>query len=162
MYAKTKISVLLVTFLFLISSCSTKNDRNSNDLPGITISVEEMNTAFVIEDDPITANSHENNKRLSLVIRNLSDKTIVFPSDYGLRIFEFQDQMWNIVQNRMGYAESEKVLLPYDVFPPGLTAVAYPNIPGLLEPARIRIVMVGHYENSDSEVVGAYIDITLK
>jgi len=158
---KKRICALLVILLFFFASCNAKDNRNPNDLPGITIPLEKMNTNFVIEDLPVKANSHENDKRLDLVLRNLSDKTIVFSSDFGLSIFAFQDQAWNLVQNSMNYANSEKVLPTSDAFPPGLVAIAYPYIPGLMGPTKIRIVMIGHDENSDTEVVGAYIDITL-
>jgi hypothetical protein len=151
----------LAVLLFFSASCNANNNRKPNDLPGMTIPLEEMNTAFVIEDLPLLGNSHKNGEYFELAVRNLSDKTIVLPNDYGLSIFAFQDQIWNLVNNRNNYADSENLLLTSDAFPPGLAVVAYPYIPSLLEPTKLRIVMIGHNENSVTEVVGAYIDIIL-
>jgi hypothetical protein len=160
---------LLFVLLGFSVSCTAIGD-NSNDLPGVTIPLQEMNTAFMLEDDPILANSHKNGQDLALVMRNLSHKTIVLPSDYGLIIFEFQNQSWNPVENGFLYTGGDKKLPTSDAFPPGLMAIAYPYIPGLSEPTDIRIVMIGYYENSDLATigyhenragVGAYLDITL-
>jgi hypothetical protein len=155
-----KIILIALLLMGFTISCSAKKD-NSKDLPGIAIPIEEMNTAFVIVDEPVIVNSHKNGEHLTLVLRNLSDKTIIFPSNYDLSIFVFQDQVWKSVQNGFLYTGGEKVLPTSDVFPPGLVAIAYPYIPELSAPVTIRIVMIGHYENADNDNVGAYLDIPL-
>jgi hypothetical protein len=158
---KEKICTLLAISLFFLASCTAKSGSKPNDLPGITIPIDEMNKAFIVEDLPVIANSHTNGKRLALVLRNQSDKTIVFPKDYGLKIFVFQNQAWSSVQNGFLYTGDENLLATSKAFPPGLMAIAYPYIRGLMEPTKIRIIMIGHNENSITEMVGAFIDITL-
>jgi hypothetical protein len=153
--------IVLFMLLFLCVSCSAGKVSASDDLPEITIPVEKMNIAFVIKEDPPGYNSHENGKRFELVARNLSDKTIIFAEDYGLKIFVFQNQTWNLVNNKFLYTGGEKILPTAKAFPPGLVVLAYPYIPDLTEPTKIRIVVMGHDENSNTDIVGAYIDITL-
>jgi hypothetical protein len=114
---------LLFVLMGFSESCTTIGD-NPKDLPGVTVPLLEMNTAFVLEDDPILANSHKNGQRLALVLRNLSYKTIVFPSDYGLLIFVFQNQSWNPVENGFLYTGGDQKLPTSDAFPPGLMAIA--------------------------------------
>jgi len=160
---KNKILLLFLLFFFsaTTTSCNHKSESKVTVSPGISFPIREMNKAFIIEDLPVLANSHKNGKYLELAVKNLSDKTIVFAKDYGLGIFVFQNQDWNSVQNRFVYADSENILPVFDSFPPGLAVVTYPYIPGLMETTKIRIVMIGHNENSDSDLVGAYIDIML-
>jgi hypothetical protein len=158
---RERLCTLGILLLLLFTSCNGKSDNMSADLPGITIPLTEMNTEFVIEDLPIIANSHENGKDLALVLRNRSDKTIIFPIDYGMKIFTFRHNAWDSVSNGFLYTGGEKLLPTSEAFPPGLMATAYPYIPGLLESTGIRIVMVGYIEGSVEQKVGAYIDISL-
>jgi hypothetical protein len=152
---------LFIFFSAITTSCNPKSEPMVTVSPGISLPIQEMNKAFIIEDLPVLANSHKNGKYLELAVKNLSDKKIVFTKDYGLSIFVFQNQGWDSVQNRFVYADNENTLPVFDSFPPGLAVVAYPYIPGLIKPTKIRIVMIGHNGNSDTDVVGAYIDIPL-
>jgi hypothetical protein len=156
----TRMCGLLIFLVFIFASCTARYDRNLNGLAGITIPFSEMNKAFEIEDLPVMANSYKNGKALALVLRNLSDKTIVFPDNYSPEILLKQKQTWVKVQNYMSTYGNE-ILPTQDSFPPGMEIDVTPYIQGLQEPVNIRIVMIGHNENSDMEVVGAYIDITL-
>ena len=157
---KTRACSLLIILLFLFTSCTVKFDGKPNGLSGITIPFGEMNKAFVIEDLPVMANSYKNGEALALVLRNLSGKTIVFPKNYSPEIFLKQEQTWVKVQNDMATYGNE-ILPTHDAFKPGMEIEATPNIQGLQKPVNIRIVMIGHNENSDTELVGAYIDIPL-
>jgi len=149
---------LLLIFTFL-SAC---HNSAKDFLPGISLPIENMNTSFVIVDDPVIGNSHKNGEILTLVIRNLTDKTIVFPNDYNLNLFVFQNQSWIPIQNRFLYTGNNQLLPPSKVFPLGMVAVAYPYIPNLVKSIDVRIVMIGHYENSNAEEVGAYLDLILQ
>jgi hypothetical protein len=155
-----KIIVPLIILLVFATSCA-KNENKTDELPGIKISIQEMNKVFLIEDSPISKNSHKNGELLVLALRNLSGNIIVFPKNYRPGIFLKQGQTWVNVQNNMAYTAGGEILPTHDAFPLGMVIGVYPYIQGLREPANIRIVMVGHNENSDTEVVGAYIDITL-
>jgi hypothetical protein len=156
-----KILSLLMMMSILTASCGSNGGSRQKDSLWLTFPMARMNEAFLLEDLPVLGNNHKNDERFELVVRNLSNKAIIFPNDYGLRIFVLKDGTWNPVQNNFDYADYENILPVHEDFPPGLAVVAYPDIPGLREPTIIRIIMIGHAENNEADVVGGYIDITL-
>jgi hypothetical protein len=68
---------------------------------------------------------------------------------------------WISVINNMHYPSEIGYLPPFNEFPPGMATSVSPNIPDLSMPQTIRIVIIGYYENSEEDLVGAYLDIKL-
>ena len=151
---------LLVWLAVACGSCTPVGIDN-NKLPGINISISEMNIAFRIDDPPAVKNSHKNDEILTLQAKNLSDIPIIFPGDLGLKIFRKQDKDWIRVDNLMHSPVGEITLATNNDFPPGVVVMVIPYIPTIQTPETIRIVLVGHKSDSPSDLVGAYIDILL-
>jgi len=152
---KICIAILLVLFA---SSCGNIVE---NKFPGIDISIVDMNNAFVVEDPPIMVNSHKNNEPLFLTLVNKSNSRIVFPDDYGMKIFKKAGQNWIPVENNLGYSAGQKILTTLKESPLGLSPAAIPIILDLKQEEIIRIVFVGHEDTPEGKVVGAYIELTL-
>ena len=147
--------MLLIVFAV---SCSTKNE---NKFLGVNVPIDEMNTVFRIEDTPVMANTHKNNDLLTFQLVNLSDISVVFPGDFGIKIFIKGDEGWILVENNFHYPSEENTLLTHDLFPPGLVVDLSPSVRNLQKSETIRIILVGHKANFPNELVGAYIDTLL-
>jgi hypothetical protein len=158
----SSISIILFVVILLASlpSCSSNSSINNN-FPGVDIPVEEMNTIIQIEDLPEFRNTYKNNEFLGLHIKNLSDKTIVFQIDSCILIFSGSGDNWLSTINTMHYPSEIRSLPSTKVYPPGMVIETSPNIPDMVGKQIIRIIVLGHYEDSEDQLVGAYIDVTL-
>jgi hypothetical protein len=78
------IAILVVLFC---TSCLANGKSTSDSFPEVGVPVEMMNKKILFLDLPEMKNSHENNVLLNLVNKNISDSTIVFNNDYGVKIF---------------------------------------------------------------------------
>ena len=122
---------------------------------------DKINTFIELKDTPELANSHKNNDTLTLQLINLSDKTVIFPDNYGLKVFSKEEGNWNEIQNNFYNSGGTFTLLTAKQDPAGLPAAVMPNIPGLSSPTTIRVIVVGDVENNNSEQVGAYLDVVI-
>jgi hypothetical protein len=165
---KSKIFLLYSIIFWVtmsITGCSTQTEINSIDLPGISIPENQMNTKINLYAPP-ESNTFDQGDEVAVVVENLTESQIIFPEDYGIKIFTFSksEKKWLLVENGMGYPEGETVLLPkkQQLFG-GILIVFYPIIDDSDQLTTIRVVVVGTIQDSkmDSENVGAYIDITL-
>lgn len=150
---------MLIVLSLLIASCGLKN--SSNDLPGVNVPVDNMNTEFILID-PGTGNSYRNGEMLFLGIKNKSDHSIIFPQDYGIKIFVHQGNDWEPVENIMQYPEGETQLSSTKNDPLSFTTTGIvPMIPNMKNSETIRVVMVGHPENDEKNQEGAFVDIKI-
>jgi len=153
------ISILAVLITF---SCNNKSQGNV-DLPaGVNVAPDKMNKFILLGDSSEMANSHKNNETLDLQIVNLSDKSVVFPDNYGVKIFTKNEGKWTEVQNNFYNAGAINLLPTKSAYPPGLSLTVLPYIPNLSSPLQIRIIIAGNLENTNGESIGAYLDVTLK
>lgn len=155
-----QINKFLVATMLIIFLTACENSAENN-LPGIDIPMSEMNKAFVVEDPPEMANSHKNNEPLALGLINKSANRIILPDNYGIKIFKKDDQNWIPIENNLQYSSGDITLLTFKESPLGLLPVAMPLILGMTLPVTIRVVFVGHYDDSGAKNVGAYIELTL-
>ena len=158
--------VLLTTILLLftininLSSCKSSS-VNNNDFPVVSLSRDMMNKMILLEDLPEFRNSYKNNDILLLHVKNLSESTFVFNSDSSTMIFTKNEDSWISVTNSMHNPSEIWTLPPKKVSPPGLVIGVSPSLSDMVDELNIRIVLIGHSENADDQLVGAYLDITL-
>jgi len=159
-----KIMLVLIiwgTFTTLLG-CSGKNGSTSEKMPGINMPLSSMNGKIQLMAPP-EANTFKIGDVIGLVAVNNSDTPIIFPHDYGIKIFERKDNQWIPIENNFGYPEGETVLLPKAQEPfGGKIFDVYPTLPND-QSADIRIIVIGKVQdrlNSNTDVA-AYIDLKL-
>lgn len=148
----------LLLMLMVTTSCSNIRIDKEEELPGIDVQLSEMNTKIGIEIYPGMPDVFHHEEDLTLLIKNHSPNTIVFPQDFGVKIFVRQGTEWQTIANNWGYPEGTNILPPDAVDPSGLLFFVYPDMSGTSNPAFVRIVVIGKVEG-DGNKVGAFIDI---
>ena len=119
-----------------------------------------MEYFYKIKDDPVLGNSFKNGQDLTLRVENLSNTPIVFLENFGLRVMTKNGQNWAEVQSNF-YNGGLQYLPTKSSYPVGLVVSALPYMPNLSSPITIRIVIIGHKENNDKDLLGAYLDVKL-
>jgi hypothetical protein len=157
----TIIKIISIFVMLMLTSCGHSPQVQAELLPGINIPVENINTFIKLRDTPELANSHKNNDTLDLQVINVSNKTIIFPDNFGLKVFAEDKGNWSEVQNNFYNAGGTFNLPTENLYPGGLFPTVLPYIPGLSSPTTIRVIVVGHVENNDNEQVGAYLDVII-
>lgn len=106
---------------------------------------------------------------ITLILNNPSNKIIVFPADYGLNMYLYnnEDQTWIQVKNLEKYSQEEnKQVSP--IGESSLNQILVSALPGLdttSAPIDLRVVVIGTiYKDGipTDKQVGAYTDITLQ
>jgi hypothetical protein len=151
---------LLLVALLIFTSCSNTAQDSSETLPGINIPADRFNTAIKLVDAPESLNSHKNGETLSLRIMNLSNATIVFPENYGIKLFTKKDEKWIEFPNNFYNAGGSFQLPTQASAPLGLIAGTMPYQADLASSITIRVVIIGQKAN-ETEQVGAYIDVII-
>jgi hypothetical protein len=129
-------------------------------MPNMNVRTNNWNTSIKLIDDPALSNSHKNGELLILRVENLSETSVVFPTDFGIRLLVMEGEKWVSVQNNFYYTGSN--LLPTkNSYPLGLIVSAAPYISNLSSSTNIRLVIIGHAENNDNEPLGAYLDVMI-
>jgi hypothetical protein len=157
---KIKRLSLLWIVMLVFTSCNDTVQKTSEPLPGINIPAEKFNTTIKLVDDPNSVNSHKNGDLLMLRVTNLSNTAIVFPENYGIKLFTNKDGKWIGVPNNSYNAGNTFYLPTKDSYPLGDLIDTAPYIAGLTSSMTVRVVIVGHKEN-DNEQIGAYIDVLI-
>jgi hypothetical protein len=152
-----KYSFLLIAIILFCGGCAGSYKR----LPGVDIPSSKLNKDLQLLNLPGNAENIVNNNLFGFHIKNMSDSNIVFPGDYGVKIFTKQNDEWTPVQNNMSYPETDNFLPTTDHFLAGRVVDIQPFIPELQGPVTIRVVVVGHKENHPEDRVGAYLDVLL-
>lgn len=153
-----KLAVVLTAFFAV--SC-TRNQEIVEVLPGISVKSSNINTQVQLVDAPQLQNSHKNGDLLSLQIINLTNKTIDFANDFGLKMLMQTGQNWSNVENNAYNGPNVNNLLPQSSDPSGLIVDTSPYIPNMSSPAKIRVAVVGHVEGNDRELVAAFLDVVI-
>ena len=115
---------------------------------------------------PETINTFKTKESINLVIKVISSDQIWFKSDYGVRLFVYEDAKWDEVGNDENYPTGNIILSPADndAFKNGATVI-WPRLPDSTKPVTIRIILVGNvYRDGKmtNEVTAGYIDVNLK
>jgi hypothetical protein len=102
-------------------------------------------------------NTYEVEDPITISIKNTTNETIVFPYDYGTKIFIFSEGDWEEIDEKEML--SEKELIPIT---PGSThhLSLFGDFPIDRGEILTRIYVIGQMENSGRQVAG-YIELTL-
>lgn len=145
-----------------LASCGNQPHIQNVQFSGVAIPADKVNTLVKLLNTPAMANSQKNNDDLTLQLINSSDKTIVFPDNFGVKVYEEKAGSWLEIQNKFYNSGGSFSLPPKNLAPAGLPVTILPNIPGLSAPENIRIMVIGYIGDINGEPVGAYVDIVLK
>jgi len=156
-----KALLLLATLLCLsttVSSCSS-----AEKLPGVDVPLQQMNSQLRLSL-PGGAEHLQVGDSIPLIIQDLAQDPVVFPQDFGAKLFVRQNQQWVPVENDVGYPAGEFVLLPVKQQPFGAISTFVDPVISQSPPVTVRAVVVGHlrHNGQTGQVVAAYLDITLQ
>ena len=154
-------TICSLLFVLNMQGCALQSSEVEN-LPGIDVEPDKINTDFTVYEDPViaSANTHKNNELLIVTIKNLGDNRIRFSPSGHVKIYAKVDDEWIDVYNAMSYPETDLVLVPTKDFPPGMDESVIPSISNMTEPTLIRIFLEGELVDTN-EKVGAYLDVRL-
>lgn len=152
-------STILV--VFILASCISRSQVQSELVLGVEIPSDKINTIVKLLNTPAMANSLRINDDITFQLINFSEKTVVFPDNFGVKVYENNAGKWSEVQNKAYNAGGVFSLRPRNLVPAGLPVTVWPYLVGVSSPVKIRVVVVGHVENMDVEPVVAYIDVVL-
>jgi len=162
------LSITVLSFLFLSTGCQiSKSSKQEGAFKELFPNIE-MNSKIRFWDPKAANESFRVGDSVDLTLENLTTDKIVFPSDYGIKIYTFKTPgSWTEIPNRGKY------------FPPGNPQVSPKGegMPGVIgiglspalmsegKPIVIRVAVVGtvyHDNVPTNEQVGAYVDVTLQ
>lgn len=163
--------VVLACIMLYLCSCTSSNlsekDKSFSEFNSVPL--DEMNQKirfFIIKDDG--QDKFRIGDSATLGLENKSRDRVVFPSDYGIRIYTYEQNIakWTEVRNKDNYfPPGNTQISPKGTDTPGIIVVTFfPDIPMTWEAVELRVVIIGTvYEDNipTDEEVGAYIDITL-
>ena len=147
----------------MLMACHSDNNDSQlppNDLVGVDILAEDWNTSIKLIDEPSLLNSHINGQDLTLRIENLSNTSISFPDNFGMKVIRLDQQNWASVLNNF-YNSGQHNLPTKKSYPLGLVVTALPYIPNLQSSTNIRVIVFGYAKNNDNEPLGAFLDVML-
>lgn len=141
------------------------NLKGQEKMPSIEIPLKDMNKELQLSAPP-EISTFKIGDNLGLVLVNYSDNPILLPQDYGVHIYQFVDEKWELIENRIDYPSGGKAVYPRDNQPVReVLLVVHPFIFSD-QPIKVRVVVVGNYyleeKKETGQPVGAYTDITLE
>jgi hypothetical protein len=163
-----KKNIGFLILMIIISSC-IKVAPDSSGVPGVPQYLQGAITenGEIIElDAPKGWNNFKIGDFVGLMVRNVSEKDLVFPNDFNVKIFTKENDSYIEISNKTAYPSSEEVVLEpnpeFDAFKIH-TLIVYPDIAVSDSTAYLRIFISGVLmENGkSSETVATYIDVTL-
>jgi hypothetical protein len=149
---------LLLIFVLLLASCAGQQKPTELKMPDINIALDQMNKIITIEPALGMMDTFKFAGILQLNLNNLSDRPVIFSSDFGVKIFMKQDTNWISIKNTFGYSDSSNEVPPQKNYALGTVVDVAPLFPSTSASKTIRIVVLGHVQGTN-QLVGAYIDI---
>jgi hypothetical protein len=178
MALKIKLPLILLLFLVFLISCSKDSDTNSNtgseSAPTPIISEKEASFVKVFSEEMNTKIKFLPPQKIFKIgecpylgLENLSDKKIIFPSDFGLKIMTYTDNEWRYIKNTAEYVPpGNRQVSPKEPDIPGIIAISLcPDLPDFQTPIELRVVITGETESANNTVgssVGAFVDILIE
>lgn len=160
-----RLLISIVWFVFaLISACISWPDLEN--MPEIDIPAENLNVQVQVFA-PKGWNTFKSNDPIELEIYVIGSEEIIFPPDFGVKTFLYDNGSWVEVIETVPttYSHGDVVLQPYNGNPFFAGAArAFPILPGANNPTLLRIFVFGNlYYNGEAtnEKVGAYVDVIL-
>jgi hypothetical protein len=163
---KMRLSIRLIILLIALNSLlvACKAPLPVSDMPEIGIPEEEFNTKVRLSA-PAGWNTFKTDDEIVLTVEVVSTNPVIFPNDYGARLFLWNNGQWLEIDDEMINPEGEIIVSPANNDPRKLGAAGvYPVLPDPNKPAWVRIILIGNvYRNNEAtdERVAAYIDVHL-
>lgn len=157
---------LIFIFFLMISTCRRDIESLPGELPDVGLTETETNSRIQLTVPEGLGNSYKNRDALNIIVNVVSNDQIIFGTDFGARIFTYENEAWKEIENRAIYTNPSKILLSTardDPFKLGLAGIA-PYVDGLSEEIPIRIFLIGNIYQNGKETdrkTGAYIDVVL-
>ncbi len=155
---------LTVALLLFLTSCLALSAPKG--MPDVEVPEEALNRKIRLLT-PEGLNTFEINSRISVVVEVVGSQAILFPPDYGITLFRYDDGEWAQVQEVPAtYAHGDVVLPPSqgNVLLTGI-ASAFPVLSQTDKPVLLRVFGFGRVMREGvvtDEVEGAYIDVVLR
>jgi len=158
-------SIWLTMFLLSISGCKNKPVIPEELLSTLGIPASEINTRLRLTA-PDSLNTHKPEDIITLTVEAISDDQVIFPNDFGARMFIYESSKWIEVKNFMGYPPGGTFLLSKtaDPFHRQLLASVSPILSDPGKATTVRIFLIGNiYRNGKAtdEKTSGYIDFNL-
>lgn len=168
----TKNNVSALTCLFLgvifLIGCSEKIPSSLSGISDIDASDDMINskvTLSILSDNNIV----KNNDSIWLSLDNISNDTIEFQPDFGIRVFVYEDKKWIEIKNNVEYLLPESSTYTFtpsnnDPFKTQSLTIA-PYYSELKHTLPCRIIVSGRIisnDANDKKITYSYIDITIK
>lgn len=165
--AITCIAILIAAQFLLACSPDRLPKKERNLLEMLEIPAENMN-ALAELTLPESGNSYQFGDPILLDLVNVSRHTLIFPADYGVRLFinDEESKDWAELENLTQYAHSgERQLPPIGKDNTGEVMFSVlPDTQALSEPVVLRVVVSGRTMaggDEAAEAVGVYIELTI-
>lgn len=150
--------------LILLSACVLQPDIEN--VPDVGIPIQELNSQ-VIAFAPKGWNTFKIDDPIMLEVYVKGEKSVIFPPDFGIRVFLYHDGRWIEVIEKIPviYPYENVILSPASgtSFPTGAVMI-YPKLPEANRPILLRIFVFGHTYSrgkTTDQQVAAYVDVVL-
>ena len=159
--------LFLLLVLANITSCSPKALQSKEAAFSRIVPLSEMNTRLKFMALDSSEKPYKIGSSIELALENTSSNRVIFPSDYGIKIFTYQNGKWISINNLTKYIpEGNTQVSPKGPDNPGIIGVGFfPDLSNDGRPIELRVVVIGDVyegENPTGEKASAYIDITLQ
>ncbi len=145
--------------IVLIPSCTVADVNNP-----IPIEEEYVNQQILIRA-PAYVNKFNTRDAVILELKYNSTNEIVFPNDYGLRIFEKTADGWTEIKEipTETFPPDDIILSPLKEMPAVQTVMFFPNLPDLGRKYSLRIYVIGQMNSNGKKIeIAAFVDIVLQ
>ncbi len=165
--------IIVLSLLISLAACSNKASKQKEDsfTKLLPIPTGDMNDEIKLSLPGLERGFYKPKigEFITLVLNNQSNKTIVFPADYGLKMYLYNNekQTWIEVKNLEKYSTEEyKQVSPIDEGSLSQILVsALPSLDKTSDPIDMRVMVIGTIYKDGTPTdkqVGAYTDITLQ
>lgn len=161
-----KVLILLKLSLVLaLAGCLRAEATDSSFLA--RYDVDDVNKTITLEPLTDAENGAWAEGSISLVIRNNSDRLVVFPEDFGVQAFIYEGTTagWSELENSVSYSPGQRALGPDDSISSSMGFVDFrPMRDAVAEHSWVRLVAQGkivYQGNNIGAPVLAYIDVDI-
>lgn len=154
-----KIVPMILLFCFAITSCSPQEVS-----PPVHIDSEYLNNQIKLRVANYS-NTFKTSNSIHLEMKYNTNREIVFPNNYNIRLFYRLDSKWIEVSEKTTerYPKGDIVFSPTAYAPPVEVVVVFPDLPEKFKEYDLRIYVMGDMKSDNDGIakVAAYVDITL-
>jgi hypothetical protein len=158
--------ILFMLLILGISSGGCSGDASTEKTESFRAIFLVKNVNESLKLSKVDVEGYRDRNSFVIMLENRTDSFIVFPKDFGIRLYRYTNGKWLEIPNKGVYLTDENMVLKPRGYPLGLNQSEvpfYPDLPDLQQPVSIRLAVKGNIQNEDGslgEEVGAYIDFT--